>query len=301
MKKGFLLTAIGAVCWAFSGACGQFLFDNKNVDENWLIVIRMFSASILIISLNFIKLKKDSFKIFKNKKDIIDLLAFSFLGIALCQSTYLKAISNSNAATATVIQYLGPVFIIIYVCIKYMKLPKFQEILAILFSLYGTFLLATGGDINTLKISKYGLILALLSAFGLAFYTLIPINIIRKYGIMTCLGYGMFFGSILCTILLNPFKNTPNIDLEVILGLFFIIMLGTVIAFYTYLKGVEIIGPVNASLVSCLEPVAATIFSAILGTEFILTDILGILLIIFTIAILGMTNSEPEKNKALQN
>lgn len=293
MKKGFILTMIGAIFWAFSGACGQYLFDSKNLPEDWVVVVRMFSAGAILSIFCFFKDKNKFFDIFFNKKDFIELLMFSIFGIALCQGSYIKAIANSNAATATVLQYLGPIFIVIYVCVKQLKLPSLYEFLAIVSSIVGTFLLSTGGNINSLKISKEGLILGLISAFGLVFYTLIPQRIMKKYSILLCLGLGMTIGSGFSTIVLNPFKDKPVIDEKVIFAMILIVWFGTILAFYAYLKGVELIGPVYASLVACLEPVGATVFSAILGTKFTFMDILGIVLIILTITLLGL-NSKKE-------
>ena len=59
------------------------------------------------------------------------------------------------------------------------------------------------------------------------------------------------------------------------------VVLGTAVAFTAYLWGVDRIGPVRASLVGSLEPIAATAFSAlIMGTNYTIIDRVGILLIV---------------------
>ena len=59
------------------------------------------------------------------------------------------------------------------------------------------------------------------------------------------------------------------------------VVLGTAVAFTAYLWGVDRIGPVRASLVGSLEPIAATAFSAlIMGTNYTIIDLVGILLIV---------------------
>ena len=58
-------------------------------------------------------------------------------------------------------------------------------------------------------------------------------------------------------------------------------VLGTAVAFIAYLWGVDRIGPVRASLVGSLEPIAATAFSALItGTNYTIIDRVGILLIV---------------------
>ena len=57
------------------------------------------------------------------------------------------------------------------------------------------------------------------------------------------------------------------------LQLFFVFLLivffGTIVAFILYLTGVNIIGPTKASIIACIEPVAATICAILfLGVVF---------------------------------
>jgi drug/metabolite transporter (DMT)-like permease len=84
------------------------------------------------------------------------------------QYTYFEAIHKSNAATATVLQYMGPVFIAIYMAFKQRRLPNFIEFVAIILALSGTFLLVTHGKFGSLAISTEGLLVGhcLRSCFG---------------------------------------------------------------------------------------------------------------------------------------
>ena len=49
LALGVALTLIGGICWGFSGACGQFLFDNKSVTSNWLVPIRLLTAGTAVL------------------------------------------------------------------------------------------------------------------------------------------------------------------------------------------------------------------------------------------------------------
>ena len=66
------------------------------------------------------------------------------------------------------------------------------------------------------------------------------------------------------------------------------VVLGTVVAFVLFLQGVQDIGAVNASLIACLEPVAASLFSfALAGTYFSGEDIAGMALIMGAVLAIG--------------
>lgn len=117
------MAIIAAAFWGISGTLGQFLFQQRGVNVEWLITVRMLVSGIGLLVLAKAK-KQDVFTIWKNKKDAIQLIVFSIIGMAGVQYTYFAAIKHSNAATATVLQFAGPIFIAVYLALKYKKLPK---------------------------------------------------------------------------------------------------------------------------------------------------------------------------------
>ncbi|MGZ7215775.1 EamA family transporter, partial [Streptococcus pyogenes] len=66
------------------------------------------------------------------KKHFRELLIYSLLGLGLNQYAYLMAIRYSNAGTATVLQYLSPILVLIFVSATAKRLPTITESLAIL-------------------------------------------------------------------------------------------------------------------------------------------------------------------------
>ena len=69
------------------------------------------------------------------------------------------------------------------------------------------------------------------------------------------------------------------------------VVLGTAVAFTAYLWGVDRIGPVRASLVGSLEPIAATAFSAlIMGSSYTGADIVGMALIIGAVVTISLVD-----------
>ena len=54
MKKGFLLTALGASCWGFSGTCGQYLFMHAHISSSYLTTMRMLIAGGVLMIIIFI-------------------------------------------------------------------------------------------------------------------------------------------------------------------------------------------------------------------------------------------------------
>ena len=43
---GVIITILGGCLWGASGACGQYLFENKGVTSRWLVPVRLLMAGI---------------------------------------------------------------------------------------------------------------------------------------------------------------------------------------------------------------------------------------------------------------
>ena len=109
---------------------------------------------------------------------MLPLLIFTLIGLFLNQFAYLSTIQETNAGTATVLQYVFPVGILIYSCIKDKVAPTLEFILAI----GGTFLIVTHGQLDQLSMTPAGLIWGLFSGLTYALYIILPIALIKKWG-----------------------------------------------------------------------------------------------------------------------
>jgi drug/metabolite transporter (DMT)-like permease len=291
-KKGIFFAIFGAICWGFSGTLGQYLFQSRNLSPEWTACVRMLAASIIFIILSFHSHGKDALKIFENKKNIYTLFSFGLAGLLLCQYSYLKAIAYTNSGTATVLNYLGPTLIMLFVCVNKKRFPLKREITAIILALVGIYVIATNGNIHTLVISKAGLMWGLISAVGMLFYTILPEKMTEKYGSTATAGFSALIGGIFACIIFQIWKLPPVTDLTTIFLVFLMVIFGTVCAFGLYLKGITLIGPVKTSMIASVEPIAATLFSAcMLQTHFSFIEIIGFILIIISVIFAAQTKN----------
>lgn len=85
-------------------------------------------------------------------------------------------------------------------------------------------------------------------------------------------------------------------DRETFAAVAFIILFGTMAGFSLYLTGVKMIGSVKASLVSCVEPVASMVLTAVwMKVSFTTPDLIGTLFVIATIIILALPTKKRQK------
>ena len=285
--RGSVFVLLGGICWGFSGTCGQYLFATEGVDSGWLTTVRMISAGIILLTAALIKNRPQVKGLLADKKDRWVLLFFSVFGIMLCQYTYLTAIAYTNSGTATVLQYTGPVFILIVVCVQTMRLPTKKEVLSILFALIGVFLIATHGNIESLSISPQGLFWGMMSAVMLMLYNIIPVKLLEKWGSLAVSGTAMLLGGIILFFCTRFWHFSVAISWNLVLGIAGIVLVGTVLSYSLFLIGLQDVGPVKASLLCCIEPVAAVFFAAVwMKTTFAFMDIAGIVFIMITVLLL---------------
>ena len=300
MKKndntGMLSTFVGGTLWGINGVMGNYLFLNKNVTTPWLIPYRLILAGFLLLSYLYYKKGSKIFDILKNPKDLLQIVLFGLIGMLGTQYTYFSAIQFSNAAIATVLTYFGPTLVLIYMCLREKRKPLKYEIVSICLSSFGVFLLATHGDITSLQISFKALVWGILSALSVVFYTVQPESLLKKYGASIVVAWGMMIGGIFITFVTKPWNISVTFDFITFLVLMLIIVFGTITAFILYLTGVNIIGPTKASIIACIEPVAATICATLfLGVTFDFLDVIGFLCIISTIFIVAYFDKKAKK------
>jgi drug/metabolite transporter (DMT)-like permease len=302
LKKfsGVIMALSSAIFWGISGTCAQFLFDEKGFDPAKLVCWRMLLAGTILVGYSFTEERKDTFKIWKKRKDVAQLLVFAILGMVGVQYTYFYSISLSNAATATILQYIGPLFVVAFYAIKNRRWPVLAEYASLILALVGIFLLVTHGSFDQLVISDAALFWGILSAFSLAFYTIQPVVLSKSYSPATVTGWGMFVGGLVFSLFSEPWHVEGIWDLEAWAAFLYIILFGSTLAFYFFLKSITIIGASTASLLCSVEPLAAAGVAVYwLGIYFGPMDWLGTAFILGTVILLTLgTRDKDQETKA---
>ncbi len=289
--RGMLLTIAGGTMWGFSGTCGQYLMQTKGLTSNWLVPVRLLTAGLLLLLICYGKEGKKIFNIWK--RDAAGILVFGICGMSMCQYTYFTAIEASNAGTATVLQYIGPVLILIYLSLRNRRMPRPVELLAIFLAVAGTFLLATHGDPGSMVLSERALFWGLLSAVALAVYTTQPGRLLNEYGSAVVTAWGMLIGGAMLCVIFRPWNIPVDRNASILAGMAVIVLVGTVIAFSCYMEGIRCVGAKKGSLYASVEPVSATVFSVIwMHVSFGVMDLLGFLCILSTIFLLALDKKE---------
>ncbi|MDQ0221653.1 DMT family transporter [Streptococcus moroccensis] len=298
-QKGALLTVVAAIAWGISGISGEYLMTH-GMAVNHLSALRLIISGLFLTAIAYVTNKESLMQAIKDWKSLLGIGLFAILGLALNQYAYLSAVAYTNAGTATVLQYMSPVLVLIYICLRQKTWPTVLDVVAIVLAIVGTVFLATHGDLTQLSISPFGLFWGLFSAVTYAFYILLPARSIRRYGSLVVIGLGMLMGGALFSILTQPWQYQYAFDGKSLLALFGIVGVGTIFAYSLFLKGVTLVGPVNASLLASIEPVAAVFFSiVIMKAHFFALDLMGVALILGAVLLISLKDLNIRKRRKL--
>ncbi len=308
-KRGFFLVITGATLWGVGGTVAQKLFQAYELDVNWLVTTRLLIAGFLLLVVQALKTNRSQiFYVWKDKQSAFQLVIFALLGMLAVQYTYMASINHGNAAVATLLQYLAPTMIIIYFMLSKQAIVTIQDLFSVILALIGCFFLLTNGSISQLSVPVPAIFWGVLSGLSLAFYTLYAVPLLKRYDTLVIVGWAMILGGFALSFINPPWKvSLGNLTVEAYLYLLFVIIFGTMFAFWFYIESLQSLSPKETSLLGSIEPLAAVLTTVYwLHEPFGIFQWIGTACIIFVILLLALKNKSanvsisPDQHKILE-
>ena len=291
--KGTIYSLLSGLIWGICGILGEYFFSHYQVSSGWITSMRLLVAGGFVIVLSSIKLRSQLFEIWKNRNNYLPFLAYAILGIFSVQFFFYLCVEYSNATTATILQFISPVFILLYNRIIYKKKASKKAIFYVLTAMLGVFLMATKGDLSKLSITPLALLTGLLSALGVMFNVILPQRFAKKYGFVPTVGWGMIIAGLFSNFLYPVYKISFQVDAISICVCLTIAFLGTAFAFFLSMKAVSLVSPLVVSVVSASEPLSSAILSVLfLGMVLDGFLVLAMILIIVPMVFLSIEESK---------
>ena len=285
--RGMLLASLASSLWAISGISGEILFKQFNFSSDWLVSTRTLVSGILLFIIVVFIEKKSILRPLKNKRDSLGIILFGAAGMYLVQYTYFKTIELSNVSFATILQFTAPFFIFIYESIKNRKLPSISTVTLLFMTILGVVFIATKGNFSNLSVSLEALLFGLVSAVMIAFYSTYPKKLLKKYGSITIVGWGMIIGSVISNIIHPIWEIQGDINTKSIIQVIIVVILGTSIAYLIYIASLNYISSSLAGILTAFEPVLAAVLSVVIfGLKFSIIELIGFVLVFVSIFIL---------------
>lgn len=257
---GVFLATLGATFFGISAAFSSLLFEHIKVAPGWLVSVRMLVTGIILLSYLLIQ-RQPIFTLWRSKKDMFLLITFAIFGVYLSQSSFIFSVYYGNAAVGTILQALAPAIIVLSILAVKRVVPRRSEVIAMVISLIGVFLLITNGNIAQLAVPTKAIIWGLISTIGTVAYTLIPRGLLVKYSPLPIVGWGMLIGGVFANIQHPIWQIPTQFDFQAGLYIVIIVIVGTLFSYIFYLMSLNHLSPALVSMLGTFEPLTATILS----------------------------------------
>lgn len=290
-KRWIVFGILASIFWGISGIIAKFLFTVPKMTPLFLTQIRMLCAGGLMVLLSAIYGQHPT-TIFHNPKDIGRILIYGIIGMIPDQLFYFMTVNYGNASIATILQFTGPFFIMIYMAIVHHQIPRRIEIISAIVAFIGVTIVATNGQFTHLAITPVVLIFGLLSALGVLTTTISPRRLLQHYQALQVTGWGILVAGIALS-LFHPQFSYPHLTIINLIEIGGVVLIGTIIPFLLFSLALKYVNPTIMSLLDAFEPLTATFGSVVLmGISLSSAEVIGSILII--VAVIGL-NYRPKK------
>jgi drug/metabolite transporter (DMT)-like permease len=195
------------------------------------------------------------------------------LGVAVSNYYYYVAVQRTNVATAIIVQYTAPVWVLFYVVARGQQKLSLQKVMAVALAVAGIALVIGVSGIGsasaqTLRLDSYGLMAALVASFSFAFYNVAGHRILARYDRWRVLVWTLTAAAAFWLVVNPPWKIvSAHYAPMQWLFLFLFSMISVLGAFSLYFLGLQYLEPTRAIIASCLEPVFSILLAALLLGE----------------------------------
>jgi drug/metabolite transporter (DMT)-like permease len=214
---------------------------------------------------------------FRIRRSDLPLFAvFGVVGLAGVSLIYYEAIRRIPIGVALVIEYTGPILLLIYARLRGRAVGGRLWVAAAL-AVVGCFFAAGAYDARLLELNAFGLALAALDAFVFALYFALGEQLGRTYSTPTMLVWGFGFALLGWSVVhppwLLPWADTTTDGYFQIAA---VVVIATVIPFALTLAAVRLIPAARVGLAATFEPVVAAVAAWLaLGEQLELPQIVG--------------------------
>jgi DME family drug/metabolite transporter len=222
--------------------------------------------------------------------DLGRMFALGVLGVAASNYLYYLSIQRTNVATAIILQYTAPVWVLLYTVARGLQKPTLRRIAAVGLAVSGIALVIGIFGSGGFRLDAIGVMAALGAAFSFAFYNIGGHSILARYDRWTVLMYVILSASLFWIIVNPPWKIVAaHYSGNQWLFLLVFSLLSVLAPFALYFAGLQHLEPTRAIVVSCLEPVFSIVIAAgVLGEVMRPLQTIGIALVLVAIVVVQL-------------
>ncbi|MGA7291202.1 MAG: DMT family transporter [Terriglobales bacterium] len=301
--RGYFYIGSAAFLWGVSATLGRAAFTGRllpggasleKIDP--LILSQSRTTLSLAILLPVLLVRRGPSALRIPARDVLQFFILGILGVAASNYLYYLAIQRTNVATAIILQYTAPVWVLLYTAVRASRLPSLRRSSAVGLAVIGCALAVGFVGAGGFRMDVLGVTAALLAAFSFAFYNVGGHKVLRRYDRWKVLLWVLLTTSLFWIFVNPPWKivaaHFGRQQWEFMLLFSLVSVLGP---FSFYFAGLQHLEPTRAIVVSCLEPVFSIVLTALALGELVRPlQTVGIMLVLIAIVLIQL----PERTAA---
>ena len=267
---GYIYIGLAAVLWGVSASLGRAAFTERllpgsgirNVSPLILSQARTtFSFLVVLVAL---LIRRGWRQLRLPWHDLLRVIILGLFGVAASNYFYYLAIQRTNVATAIIVQYTAPIWVLLYMVARGFERATLSKIASVFLAITGIALVIGLFGQGRLHIDGLGLAAAVIASFSFTFYNIGGHYVLSKYDRWIVLLFTTMAAS-LFWIIVNPPTKIAAAHYSATAWLFLVIfaMLSLLLPFSLYFAGLQHLEPTKAIVASCLEPVFTVLIAAI--------------------------------------
>lgn len=285
-QKGYIMIGLAGSLWGTLGLFGKLLF-RYDFTPQLTVFCRLFIAFWILFIIILFK-DKNLLKIDKRGLKYTFLIGVFSQGVY--NLLYFQSIEKTTIATAVVLLYTSPIFLIIMGRIFYKEMLNKEKYISLILCVIGCFLTVTGGSLKVLDVNLPGVLMGVGAGFNYALVTILSKAIIDEYNPITVIFYGFGFG----WLFLMPFSNPSTLihikySFSLITILLGFALIPSVFSYLLYIPGLSYgVEASKAGIISSLEIVVSVIISfMVFGENLWGFKLIGIILVLLSIVVIN--------------
>lgn len=269
--RGYLYIGAAAILWGISASLGRAAFTGRllspqsGIDRVSPIVLSQARTTFSFFAVFAgLLLQRGWRKLRIPSPDLARIVLLGLAGVAASNYFYYLAIQRTNVATAIIVQYTAPVWVLVYMVVRGFERPTAAKMVSVVLAIIGIALVIGIFGGRHLELDAVGMMAALAAAFSFTYYNIAGHSILLKHDRWIVLLYTTLAASLFWMIFNPPNKiAAAHFAPSVWLFLFLFAVLSVLIPFVFYFAGLQHLKPTNAIIASCLEPVFTILIAAL--------------------------------------
>ena len=272
----------------FWGTIGLFtkMLDAAGVGTFNSVSIRS-TVTMLFLGLLLLISNPKAFRI--NLRHVPIFALCGVLSLTINNSCYFYSIKLSGMATAAVLLYTAPIFVMIMSMVFFKEKLTAKKVVCLVLTFVGCIFVSMTETVASF--SWVGIVCGLISGFCYALYTMISKILMENYSPLTTAFYIFVFASLSSFVIANPVETVRLVaQTDTLIWALGLGVVSSALPYLLYNMGLVGLVPSKAAIIATVEPVVAAVIDVLFfkSTEALVFKVMGVMLVVGAIIFMNV-------------